>query len=117
MRMVTILAASAALLVGCKTVSDVDERPAMAVYQSTKSVPELATCISLALGERGAKMRMERRENGVILPEAIPVAGIPTVLSLVKIEDAAGTRTVTVKAVGKAPSDRSKMDAIYRPCL
>ncbi|MBO9377668.1 hypothetical protein GG804_12900 [Sphingomonas histidinilytica] len=111
------IAVLACMTVSCKSTGDIQARPAIADYVSQKPVTDIATCISLALADRGGSAKMARTETGVTLSESIPVAGISSVVAVVAIDDAQSHRTITIHSVGKAPKDRTKLDAIYRPCL
>jgi hypothetical protein len=110
------LLAGLAILAGCKSTGDVAQYAPMLTLSSQRSVAEISACLAAKAGAEGAALKTTTNPKGVDLSYSIPVAGIPSVTSVIRIEDEGATRKISLHAVGKPPKDMSKLDAYYRSC-
>lgn len=115
MRTIGLLAAIA-VLGGCKSTGDITRYAPVLTISSQRSVAEISGCLAAKAGGDGMALKTTTSPKGVDLSYSIPVAGIASVTSVVRIEDEGSERRISLHAVGKPPKDMSRLDAYYRAC-
>lgn len=110
-----ILAASS----GCASISDVQQKPVMAQFESKRSVAEISSCLAGIMSrQKGIIVRTVPTERGVILSESMQVNFYSTVFTTTEIEDRGGFRSVTVKSMAKPKENiTSGYGELFGPCL